>query len=254
MVFELYKGGFLQIDHSFFISVSIVSHGQLNLVKDLLSDLVKLNISDIEVLLTLNIPENEIDLSNFPYPLQIIRNLNPKGFGANHNYAFHHSKGRLFLVLNPDIRLRQFNFEDFASEMVNTEVGAMAPVVLNSNGNTEESARKFPKFSTMISRFMLKKRTVDYFWDKVPIKVDWIGGMFMLFRRESFLEVGGFDSLRFYMYYEDVDICHRLAKKGWSIILNPTQNVIHDAQHDSHKKFKYFIWHVVSAVRYLTGK
>jgi hypothetical protein len=62
--------------------------------------------------------------------------------------------------------------------------------------------------------------------------------------------VGGFDE-RFYMYYEDVDICRRLWGQGWSIVLQPAAVVIHDAQRASHRRLRHMRWHAASALRYL---
>ena len=87
------------------ITLSIVSHEQGQLVASLLSDIQRELSGDFEVLLTLNVPENEDFLNaEFSFPLKIIRNAQPKGFGANHNAAFVESEGQYFAVINPDIR------------------------------------------------------------------------------------------------------------------------------------------------------
>lgn len=53
----------------------------------------------------------------------------------------------------------------------------------------------------------------DYPIDDGPVDADWVAGMFMLFRREAFRAVGGFDRA-YLLYYEDVDICERLWRSG----------------------------------------
>ena len=82
---------------------------------------------------------------------------------------------------------------------------------------------------------------------------DWVGGMFMLFTRETFDAVGGFDE-RYHLYYEDVDICARVRTSGKEIVLCPTVEVIHDAQRQSHTSPRFFAWHVVSMLRFFFSK
>ena len=77
--------------------------------------------------------------------------------------------------------------------------------------------------------------------------------MFVVFRREAYQEVGGFDDRRFFMYLEDADICRRLAREGWKVLVNPNVQVIHMAQRASRRNLKHMRWHITSAFRFLTG-
>ena len=83
--------------------------------------------------------------------------------------------------------------------------------------------------------------------------MDWIAGMFMIIPRAVFSEVGGFDHERFFMYYEDVDICRRVRNLGYEIVYDPSQSVIHDAQRASRRSFQHMKWHLTSMFRYLSG-
>ena len=74
--------------------------------------------------------------------------------------------------------------------------------------------------------------------------------MFMIFRSDVFREIGGFDE-KFFLYYEDVDICWRLRQKGYEIKLIPSVEVIHDARRESRKNWRYARWHLASMARYL---
>lgn len=235
------------------LSLSIVSHGQSALIKPLLDDLRRLALPDIEVLITVNIPEDEGPFQEPPSPSRIIRNVTPKGFGANHNAAFEQSKGQFFVVVNPDIRLPSLNVEQLLKPMRDPKVGAVAPVVLNGAGGIEDSVRRFPTIASLARRVLFKQRVPDYEWKTQPIDVDWSAGMFVVFRRESYQEVRGFDYQRFFMYMEDVDICRRLKETGYRVVLQPAVSVIHDAQRASRRSFKHMRWHLTSAFRYLTG-
>jgi GT2 family glycosyltransferase len=233
------------------ITISVVSHGQLNLVKNLFEDLDTIYQEDFEVLLTLNIPECTHDLGVYKFPITIVKNNNPLGFGENHNNAFSQSASEFFAVVNPDIRFRQLNLvglkEVFSS---NSSVGICAPLVINSMGEIEDSARVFPTFWSLFLRIFFRNRNLPYKFGISAIQVDWVAGMFMLFKRESFGVVNGFDQNRYYMYYEDVDICYRLRKLGLTTYVNPEICVIHDAQRASHRSLKHLRWHVTSMLRY----
>ena len=239
------------------ITISIVSHGQISLVKNLLADLDDLYQNDFEVILTLNIPEDIPQIQKYNFPILILKNNIPQGFGANHNRAFEKSTSSFFAVVNPDVRAKNLCFEYLRSAISDSSVGACGPLVLNSKGEVEESARKFPTFYSLLLRVLIwgRKSSDEYEIEGIgePINVDWIGGMFILFRSSAFSGVKGFDESRFYMYYEDVDICRRLHAQGLFILMQPKTFVMHDAQKSSHTNLRYLRWHFTSAFRYLTG-
>ena len=235
-------------------TLSIVSHGQSYLIRQLIDDLQRLEISNIEVIITINIPEDESPFMGLSFRSKIIRNKIPKGFGANHNSAFKNSSGEFFIIINPDIRLPKFNLSLLLSSLSDPEVGAVAPVVLNSAGKVEDSARRFPTVTSLLRRVLLGQREPDYTWGSSPIKVDWTAGMFIVFRREAFKAVGGFDDSRFFMYFEDVDICERLWRSGWCVLFDPKVEVIHDAQRASRRSIRHLRWHLTSAIRYLVNR
>jgi GT2 family glycosyltransferase len=235
------------------ITLSIVSHGQASLIAPLLADLQRLALADAEILITVNIPEDESPFHSCNLPCRIIRNKWPKGFGENHNQAFEQSNGDYFVIVNPDIRLPAMDVDLLMAPMNDPTVGVVAPRVLNSMGGIEDSVRHFPTILGLVSRLLLRRREPGYRFKTIPIYVDWVGGMFAMFRREAYQAVSGFDNKRYFMYYEDVDICRRLNDKGWRIVLQPTASVIHDAQRASHRNFKHLRWHLISAFRYFTG-
>jgi N-acetylglucosaminyl-diphospho-decaprenol L-rhamnosyltransferase len=233
------------------LSVSVVSHCQLDMISDLLSDLERYCfLTPLEVVLTINIAEiNKLDIGLYSYPIKIINNEQPNGFGANHNQAFMVASGSYFCVLNPDIRLVADPFPALMSVLQDEKVGVCAPLVMNKDGELEDSARLFPSPWTVLKRFISGKRTSDYVITQEPVLPDWVGGMFMLFRSETYREINGFDE-RYFLYYEDVDICARLTNLRFKVVLCTASKVIHLAQRTSHKSLKYLRWHVTSMLRF----
>jgi GT2 family glycosyltransferase len=245
--------GYIMTVPNLSLSFSIVSHGQAQLVAALLSDLARLPQQTFEVIITVNLPEDESPFQGHPFPIHIIRNVVPKGFGGNHNAAFAKANGNYFAVVNPDIRLHSFDMHELLKPFQNENIAAVAPMVISDKGKIEDSARRFPTIRRFAKRVILRKRVSDYQFLKLPFEVDWVAGMFVVFRPEAYRQINGFDDHRFFMYLEDADICRRIYKNGWSVLVNPVVSVKHMAQRASRRNLKHMRWHVVSAFRYLTG-
>ena len=233
------------------ISISIVSHVQAHLVTILLDDIDKKCRNNLlEVILTLNLEEALPFVENdFSFPINVIRNTTPLGFAANHNQAFTRSTGQFFCVLNPDVRLNENPFPALLSSLQDSTVGVVAPLVVSNSGHIEDSARVFPTPFKIICKAFGGCKGSDYLIKSEPIYPDWVGGMFMLFPREVFEKLNGFNE-RFFLYYEDVDLCARLRLQGYQVVLCPNAKVIHEAQRSSHKSLKYLSWHIASMLRF----
>ena len=233
------------------ISISVVSHLQIGLVAELLDDLDKhCRDSRFELILTLNTDENlSFGLDEFSYPIKLVRNVAPMGFGANHNQAFAYATGRYFCVMNPDIRLDNNPFNALLACLEGPTVGVAAPLVLNAGGGIEDSARRFPTPLKIICKLFGWCQGNDYCIGNEPVQPDWVAGMFLLFPRIVFEKLGGFDR-RYFLYYEDVDICARLRLLGKEIVLCPQARVIHHAQRSSHRNVRYLRLHFSSMMRF----
>lgn len=237
------------------VTISIVSHGQINLIQKLLDDIEQYcKGSLVEVILTLNVREDlPFSLDDYFYPITVICNDLPLGFGANHNQAFKHGSGHFFCVMNPDIRFNHNPFPVLQSCSSVPMVGVVAPVVLGANGDIEDSARKFPSPLKIMCKFFGKCRKSDYVIHKDLVYPDWVGGMCMLFVASTFKSMAGFDQ-RYFLYYEDVDLCGRLQLAGQKVVVCPQAQVIHHAQRSSHKNLRFMRWHLSSMVRFFLSK
>ena len=233
------------------ISISVVSHGQIELVNHLLNDIKDYcDNTTLELILTLNIAEDiPFSIESFPFPIKIIKNPHPLGFGANHNQAFKHASGSYYCVLNPDIRFNTNPFAILITELNNDRIGVVAPLVLSPDNLIEDSAREFPTPFTILNKALGGHKGSDYIIKEQTIYPDWIGGMFMLFPKQIFAQLNGFDE-RYFLYYEDVNLCARLRLLNYEIMLCPTAKIFHHAQRTSHANLKYLRWHLSSMTRY----
>lgn len=229
------------------LSVSIVSHGHGKMVGRLIAKLA--SFPEIrQIILTRNIMDADgvAESEN----ILIIQNEAPKGFGINHNAAFAHATAPYFCVLNPDIELPANPFPALLAAINDTGASMLAPAVFNSAGSPEDSARHFPKLRQLTTK-LLGGHDGRYSMQPTqgPTPVDWVAGMFMLFHAEDFKAIGGFDE-KFFLYYEDVDICARLWKTGRPVMVCPQVQVVHNAQRASHKNWQFMKWHAASMALY----
>ena len=236
------------------VTISIVSHGQMELVLPLLQDLEAIHhTTPLHVVLTLNVPEAIPCVpEDFAFSLQIMRNSQPLGFGANHNRAFSQAQGGIFCVLNPDISITQNPFPDLLKACADPHTGLAAPAIYSPSGQLEDSARKFPTPWRIAHRVLTRRRTRDYAAPTTVLHPDWVAGMFLLLRTTVYRQLGGFDE-RYFLYYEDVDLCARARLAGLEIVQLALPGVIHNAQRASHRDPKYLRWHVGSMLKFFTS-
>jgi GT2 family glycosyltransferase len=211
------------------VSISVISHGHAPLIASLLADIAAHVRTPIEVILTLNLPETlPFEAARFAFPLRIVENAVPRGFAANQNAAFHLSRGGFFCALNPDVRIERDPFPELVKCFRDRSVGVAAPLIRNPAGVIEDSARRFPTPVSILRKAVLHRAEVDY-----PIDA----------------ALGGFDE-RYFLYYEDVNLCARLMLAGKRVALCPSASAIHDARRQSLRSLRYMRWHLSSMMRY----
>ncbi|MDR2548603.1 MAG: glycosyltransferase [Desulfobulbus sp.] len=229
------------------VAVSVVSHGHGTMVERLVTALS--NYPEVrQLIVTRNIPESLMLPQDTR--IKLIDNSRPAGFGANHNAAFSHCNQPYFCSLNPDIQLEDNPFPFLLAAIEEANAAISAPLVKNPSGGVEDSMRTFPTIRSLL----LKALGVSDGRCRIPdassaFFPEWVAGMFMLFRSDAFKQLRGFDE-RFFLYYEDVDICARAWQAGMKVVACPTISIVHDARRDSHRQFRYMRWHLSSMIRY----
>jgi N-acetylglucosaminyl-diphospho-decaprenol L-rhamnosyltransferase len=182
------------------------------------------------------------------------------GFGAACNKAVRFSTSPLIVFVNCDTSFHLCNPHDFLQFLSNTYQSAIAiagPKVVSESGLLHVSCFSFDPISILLkparhirrvgSRITLKipfygslKRRIDRITyegmeKNSPTIVDWVSGCFMLVSRDFFEQVGGFDE-RYFMYFEDVDLCRKARQSSLGVIFDPRLTLVHRASHESARR------------------
>lgn len=179
--------------------------------------------------------------------VEFLRSEKNLGFGRAVNLARRHLETPYFFLLNPDVVLSPETLPILFTYMEkHDDVGLAVPKLLKSDGTLQYSSRTFYRLSDILFRrtFFGKlfpnhpslKRHLMTDWDHDSIReIDWALGACMLIREKAVGEEI-FDP-RFFLYFEDVDLCLRLKKAGWKVIYHPEAVAIHEHRQKSRKSF-----------------
>lgn len=199
-----------------------------------------------------------IDNGSFDYPervkksfpnVHLILNNENFGFAKAINSALKKTSSDTVTIVNPDTVILNGFFKKAVQYLnVNQNVAIVGPQILDFDGSVQGSARKFPTVLTSI--FGRKSPLTKFFPNnpvtkrefvcfnilgKDPVEVDWVSGACMVIRRKAIDEVGGFDE-RYFMYWEDTDLCKELQDIGWRIVYLPEAKIYHHVGISSNSK------------------
>lgn len=172
----------------------------------------------------------------------LVRNATNIGFGRAVNQAVSLSKAPLILLMNPDCRLIPGALGALRAALEReTSCAVVGPRILDPDGSVQGSARGDPD---MLTGFFGRTGALRSVMPFLPVSrrnvvveeavrsgersvvVDWLSGACALIRREAFLDAGGFDE-RFFLYWEDADLCRRLRGHGYHVRYVPGATAVH---------------------------
>ena len=161
-----------------------------------------------------------------------------QGFGSAMNVGIQHARGKYILIFNPDIILSAGALEQlFAYMEAHPDVGIVGPKLLNADGSLQYSCNRYHELlvpilrRTPLGRLPWGREKVDRFLMKdvshtETIDVDWLMGSSLFTRSEALAKVGSFDE-RFFMYFEDTDLCWRFWEAGYKVQYLPAAIMVH---------------------------
>ena len=204
--------------------------------------------TDYEGFETIVVDNDSVQPPDLPPPVRLIRNKENVGFARAHNRGIAASTGDLLVLINPDTVVERDFFrslEEFFRE--NPRVGVAGPKILDSEGQLQLSARReisalsgFLGRTSLLTRLFPKSSLVKSQFPAVtdqthPSSVDWVSGACMVIRGDTLREIGRLDE-RFFMYFEDADLCRRARAAGWLVYYLPHIEIIHQTGASSRSK------------------
>jgi len=225
------------------VSVVVVSFNTRDLLRECLAtleeDAAASGFSHETVVVDNASRDGSADMVEAEFPAaKLVRSDVNLGFAGANNRAFAVARGRHVVLLNSDAFLRPDALALAIARMdAEPEVGLAGGRLVGRDGAWQPSARMFPSLTNELltlsglsaryphSRFFGRP---DRTWAD-PLEeaeVDWVPGAFSILRREALERVGAFDE-RFFLYYEEVDLCRRIHEAGYHVRYWPEIVVVH---------------------------
>jgi len=199
--------------------------------------------------------------------VELIRTGGNVGYGRAANLGAADGEEPWLLVVNPDVELGPGSLDALlAAGQRWPRAGALGPAIRTPAGELYPSARAFPSLGRGTAHALL-----GWWWPANPWTrayrnergapqegpTGWLSGSCILLRRSAFEAVGGFDA-GYFMYFEDLDLCRRLAASGWQSVHVPGAVVAHTGGHatqrDPETARAMLAAHHASAYRYLSAQ
>ena len=186
-----------------------------------------------------NSNDNTVEMITEIFPrVRLIANKSNDGFAKANNQGIKEATGDYVLFLNPDTEL----FPDTISKSIefmasHPDCGVMGPQMLYGDGKLQPSVRRFPTvwpvFLMLIKapKFFKNIKSInnylatDFDYNKEQV-VDQVMGAYMMTKMEVLNKTGLLDE-KFFIWFEEVDLCLRVRKAGYKIIYNPEVKIIH---------------------------
>jgi N-acetylglucosaminyl-diphospho-decaprenol L-rhamnosyltransferase len=169
--------------------------------------------------------------------VRVVRAGRNLGYARAVNLGVAATRAPVVAALNADTRLGRGTAAAMLARLDSQpRLAACGPRVKNTDGSDYPSARVDPSIPVAVmhgllgvrwpgNRFTARYRQLDAEPTR-PRAVDWVSGAAIWLRRQALDDVGGWDE-RYFMYFEDVDLCHRLRRSGWDVAYEPAGVVWH---------------------------
>jgi len=162
-----------------------------------------------------------------------------RGYGAGMNLGIAKAKGEYILILNPDIVILENSIESLYEFMKeHPDAGIAGPKLLNPDKTTQSSYFRFhtiltplyrrtplgklPWAKEHLSRFLMAENQTN----GRPRTVEWLLGACMMARKSVLQKIGMFDE-RFFLYFEDTDLCRRAWEGGFKVYYASDSRMVH---------------------------
>lgn len=178
--------------------------------------------------------DGSVEMVEQEFPsVRVIFNRENVGFVRATNQGLRAATGDFLFLLNSDAEVRPGCVERLVDVAANAPtIGAVGPRLLNTDGSHQISVCPFPRIIHRLfparfeARYHLQRQRLLETSKQDTVRVDWIAGAALLFRREALERVGPLDE-RYFMWYDDVDWCQKLRKERLDRVFVANAEVIH---------------------------
>jgi N-acetylglucosaminyl-diphospho-decaprenol L-rhamnosyltransferase len=196
---------------------------------------------------------------------KVLENAERLNYAANMNRILAASTARYALVMNTDMFFdprqrclaRMVEFMD-----ARPNCGIAGCRLLHPDGHDARAARRFQTLSVLLARRFglggIMRRTLEryFYMDHAPgesFDCQWLSGCFLMLRNKAVEHVGLFDE-SFGKYFEDVDMCLRMARSGWQVMYHGATSAFHIEQRASRRLFSADAWKHLRSYLYWLSK
>jgi GT2 family glycosyltransferase len=183
------------------------------------------------------------------------------GISLMRNVGIRKTRGRYILILDSDTEVKSGALDELIRFMdSHPKVGIAGGRTIHPDGSLEYSCKRFyTPLTILFRRTPLGAWFPNNPWNRrhlmldedhtKTLECDWVAGACLIIRRKTIDQIGLFDD-SFYFGFEDVDLCFRAKKAGWSVQYVPQALIVHHVQRKS-LGFNKLSWeHLKSGIRF----
>ena len=215
------------------LSIIIVAYNSHNHLERCVASLYeKIKLAEPwEIILVNNDEERDVrELSLDFSHVKIVDHRKNIGFGSGVNLGVQAASGKFLFFLNPDTEVLTENVAAVVEELEgNRSLGIIGGRIIDSAGRSQPwSAGRGISLYDLVRNNLGVSRSKFIWNSSQKAECDWVAGTALLMAKDLFHELGGFDE-RFFMYFEDMDLCRRAKLLGRKILFLPAFEVSHDS-------------------------
>jgi GT2 family glycosyltransferase len=221
-------------------SIVIVSYNTCQILDECIASIENETTVKHEVIIVDNAStDNTCRMLRDKYPyVTLIENDHNVGFARANNQGFSIASGKYFFMLNPDTVILDGAIDKLVDFMEhNDNVGICGPRNIGRDGQLQYNCDHFPSvwntlwvYGNLINRYprvrMFRKSRMQY-WDYGEMRdVERIAGCSLMIKSNVYKKLSGLDN-KFFMYFEETDLCYRARRSGYRIVYLPSASILH---------------------------
>lgn len=212
------------------LSIIIVSYNDARHLVSCVSSIYKKFRDFPWEIIIVNNDDNQ-DIRRLPLDFSKIKIIDHKknvGFGVAMNLGAKEAGGEFLLILNPDTEIMTENVAEVLNEFEkNDQAGIIGGGIVDQGGKRQEwCAGKEVSLYDLFRNNLGVSRSRPIWNSPWKIVCDWVAGTALFTRKDLFEQAGGFDE-RFFMYFEDMDLCRRVRESGKEVLFFPEFKILH---------------------------